>query len=107
MVFCGIKNFFESENKFVNDPIKLKEKFIEAKYYLSAWSEEKIGFGSVWNFIFKKSFIDGKNLRFNETCKLGEDIEFILKAIAAASRMSFINGMYYIYVHHHKMTTVR
>ena len=107
LVFCGIKIFFEGENKFVNYTIKLKEKFIEPQYYLRAWSEEKIGFRSACNVIFKKTFIDGKNLRFNETCKLGEDMEFILKAIAAASRMSFINGMYYIYVHHHKMTTVR
>ena len=107
LVFCGIKHFFESENKFKEEPITLKEKFLNSEFYFKAWAKQEMKFWSVWNFIFKKSFIDKINLKFNEQCKLGEDTEFVLKALAAAEKVSFIRENLYIYVHHKNMTSVK
>lgn len=107
LVFCGIKHFHEAQNKFEIEPITLKEKFTNPEFYLMAWARQDMKFWSVWNFIFKKSFIDKINLRFNETCKLGEDTEFVLKAIAAAERVSFIKENLYIYVYHSGMTSMK
>ena len=107
LVFCGIKHFHEDENYFEDEPVTLEEKFFDPEYYLKAWAEQKMKFWSVWNFIFKKDFINKINLYFNEQCKLGEDTEFVLKAIAAAKKISFIKKNLYIYVHHSGMTSMK
>ena len=107
LVFCEIKHFYEAENKFENEPITLKEKLINPEDYLIAWAKQKMKFWSVWNFIFKKSFIDRFNLHFNEQCKFGEDTKFVLKSLVAADRASFVNEMLYIYVHHSDMTSMK
>ena len=107
LVFCGIKDFYESENIFKEEPITLKEKSLNPEFYFKAWATQKIKFWSVWNFIFKKSFVDKINLHFNEQCKLGEDTEFVLKALAAADKISFVRENLYIYVHHENMTSVK
>jgi len=107
LVFCGIKHFYEAQNKFEDEPITLKEKFFTPEFYLRAWATQKMKFWSVWNFIFKKNFISKINLRFNEQCKLGEDTEFVLKAIAAAEKISFVKENLYIYVHHSGMTSMK
>jgi len=107
LVFCGIKHFIESENKFENEPVTLKEKLINSEDYLIAWAKREMHFWSVWNFIFRKSFIEKFNLHYNEQCRLGEDTEFVLKSLAAAGRVSFVNEMLYIYVHHDDRTSVK
>ena len=107
LVFCGFKSYYEAENKFEIEPITLKEKFTNPEFYLRAWAKQDMKFWSACIVIFKKSFIDKINLRFNEQCKLGEDTEFVLKAIASAEKVSFIKENLYIYVHHSGMTTKR
>ena len=107
LVFCGIKHFYENENRYEYEPVNIEKKSLNPEDYLKLWAQRKMLFWSVWNFIFKKSFIDGINLHFNEQCKLGEDTEFVLKAISAASKVSFINEMLYIYVHHTGMTSIK
>ncbi|MBR1487117.1 MAG: glycosyltransferase family 2 protein, partial [Synergistaceae bacterium] len=107
LIFCGIKHFYEAKNIFEDEPITLKEKFFNPEFYLKAWAEQEMKFWSVWNFIFRKSFIDKINLHFNEQCKLGEDTEFVLKAISAAEKISFVRENLYIYVHHENMTSVK
>ena len=107
LVFCGIKHYYESKDKFEAEPVTLKEKFLDPEYYLKAWAKREMKFWSVWNFIFRKSFVDAIKLSFNEHCKLGEDTEFVLKAIAMAKKVSFVNDMLYIYVHNSGMTSLR
>ena len=38
-------------------------------------------------------------MRFHEGCRLGEDTEFVLKALSSASRVSFVDKNLYIYFH--------
>lgn len=99
VVFCGIKHFYENENKFEYEPVITKNNFITPEDYLKGWASGKIFLWSVWNFIFKKKFLDEINLRFHEGCRLGEDTEFVLKALSSASKVSFVEKMLYIYVH--------
>ena len=99
VVFCGIKHFYENENKFEYEPVITKNNFLFPEDYLKGWISGKIYLWSVWNFIFKKTFLDEFNLCFHEGCRLGEDTELVLKALSSASRVSFVEKMLYIYFH--------
>ena len=57
LVFCGIKHFIESENRFEDEPVTLKEKLVNPEDYLTAWATQEMHFCSVWNFIFRKSVV--------------------------------------------------
>ena len=53
----------------------------------------------------QKSFLDEKKLRFTEGCHVGEDVEFLLKALALSARTSFVKDLLYTWVHHPSQQT--
>lgn len=100
IVFCGIKQYYESDNRLIDDPITFKPDSLDPQDYLNAWADRKLYLWSVWNFLFRRELITANNLKFHEGCRLGEDTEFVLKAIAAASRVWCVDEMLYTYIHH-------
>ncbi|MGL4382462.1 MAG: glycosyltransferase [Bacilli bacterium] len=63
--------------------------------------------GVVWRCLFKRSFISSNKLSFDEECKIGEDLLFILNALIYTNNYKFINDHLYNYVIHFKSTTNR
>ena len=100
IVFCGIKQYYEADNTLIDDPITCKLDSLSPEDYLNAWADRKLYLWSVWNFLFSRKFITKNGLHFHEGCRLGEDTEFVLKAIACASRVSCVDEMLYTYIHH-------
>ncbi|MBR1486105.1 MAG: glycosyltransferase family 2 protein [Synergistaceae bacterium] len=100
LVFCGVKHFMKVQNQFGGNSVLPEENFSNPEYYLKLWSEDKITLCTVWNFIFRKSFLTANKLRFPEDCFIFEDIEFILKAVVLSSRISFVKDFLYIYGFH-------
>ena len=100
LVFCKYSHYVKSEDKnvslswFPESPLPLPED------YLKAYSQQKICITPIWNFIFNKQFLSKNKLRFPEDSFLAEDVEFIFKAIALSSRMSFVNDELYHHVIH-------
>ena len=97
VVFCGIRHYDEQKNIYRDEPVKLKTQYSEPRDYLKAWAERQIGFQSIWNAIFRKSFLDKYNLHFTESCYFEEDSEFMLKALSVSSCTSFVRDCLYIY----------
>ena len=104
-VFCGIRHYHESEGKFTPEPVKLRDNLSSPEDYFTAWANSKLAFWNVWSFLFRKELITSNYLRFNESCTFGEDTEFLLKALANASRVSFVREMLYTYVHHSRQVS--
>ena len=100
IVFCGISQYYESENRFIDDPDTFTPDSLDPQDYLNAWADRKLYLWSVWNFLFRRELITANNLHFHEGCRLGEDTEFVLKAIAVASRVSYVDEKLYTYIHH-------
>ena len=107
-VFCGIRHEYEltgkSEYEYI---VSSKNYFVTPDEYLTAWAENKISFWSVWNFIFNKNFLFENHIRFTESCYLGDDTEFVMKAFCVASKISFVRGTFYIYVHHMERSSIK
>ena len=106
IVFCGIRQYYESENRLIDDPITFIPDSLDPQDYLNAWADRKLYLWSVWNFLFSRELITRNGLHFHDGCRLGEDTEFVLKAIAVASRVSCVNEMLYTYIHHTEQTSV-
>ena len=107
-VFCGVKHFYEAKKTFEHENIiEGNNNFISPEDYLTAWAEQKIFFWSVWNFIFKKDFLIKNKIRFFESCYLGDDTEFVLKALGSALKISFVKDTFYIYIHHMERSSIK
>ncbi|MBQ7151725.1 MAG: glycosyltransferase family 2 protein [Synergistaceae bacterium] len=108
VVFCGIKFFYEAENRLEELPVTLEPKSTSPDYYLRAWARSKLTcIYTAWNFIFRKEFLDENKLRFTETCYWGEDIEFSWKAIAHAKRVSVVHDALYRYIYFSEQTSAK
>ncbi len=97
LVFCGFREYSKTDKKykeFISEKI-----FSRPEDYLKEWATEKLELSSVWNFIFKKDFLVKNHLRFPEDCYIFEDVEFILKAIAVSSSVSYVNSVLYTHVY--------
>lgn len=105
IAFCGIKQYYESENRLIDDLIAFIPDSLSSEKYLTSWAEGKLYLWSIWNFLFRREHITKNGLRFHEGCRLGEDTEFLLKAVACASRVCCVNEMLYTYVHHSGQVT--
>ena len=107
-VFCPFKKFFQSEDRYENPKfVDINKNFFSGEYCLRLWIKKKIAFRGVWNCIFRKSFLNGINLRFNENCFFGEDEEFLIKAMISASRVGFDRETSYTYVQHSGQTLAK
>lgn len=100
IVFCGLRHYHESTHRLVDEPITFTPDSVSPAKYLDAWASRKLYLWSMWNFLFSRKLITENGLHFHEGCILGEDTEFVLKAIAHASRISCVGEILYTYVHH-------
>ena len=104
LVYCGLRNLNEHDGTFSDESTTVDSTLPEE--YLEAWTRGQIDIWSVWNYIFRKDFIDAYGLKFHEGCMLGEDTEFVLKALARASKAGSISDVLYTYIHHSDQTSV-
>ncbi len=101
LVFCRYTHYIKSEDRHNrNLSWQPKNPLPSPIDYLKAYARQKISFQTVWNFIFRKSFLDRNKLRFPEDSYIAEDIEFILKAIILSSRILFVKDELYHHVIH-------
>ena len=105
VVFCEYCQYYEQEDRYTYDHIKLHRPYSHPEDYLRAWASKRIIFLDVWTFIFKKKFLDERNLHFTERCYFGEDTEFVLKALTVSSYTSFIKSCLYIHVKYPEQQT--
>ena len=99
-VFCGIKQYDESEGRLIDDPVGFIPDSLSAEDYLNAWACRKLNLWSVWNFLFKRELITKNGLHFYNDCKMAEDTEFLLKTLACAEKISCADEMLYTYITH-------
>ena len=52
---------------------------------------------AVWSTLYRRSIIAAENLRFSETIKYGEDIEFLWKYLSCCKTFALVNANYYFY----------
>ena len=104
MVFCGWKYWFEKEDKF-----KYEKTFVDSilsqEEYFKIWSSGKIDMISMWNCLFRKSFIVQNKIRYREGLVLAQDIDFMTRALVLSTRISLASGTYYIYVQYEENIT--
>ncbi|MDY6400437.1 MAG: glycosyltransferase family 2 protein [Synergistales bacterium] len=62
---------------------------------------------TVCAMMFRKKFLDEFNLYFSVGCTASEDIEFQMKTLCRAKKISFTSECLYIYVHGPEMGSVR
>lgn len=61
----------------------------------------------VYCCMYSREFIARHNLKFHEGCISGEDIEFVMKALCMAGKISFTPECLYMCVHHKGMGSIR
>ncbi|WEY90764.1 glycosyltransferase family 2 protein (plasmid) [Bacillus subtilis] len=87
------KNFIKKFSIDANQPIfrdKIKQIILVDFLYNGSY-------GGVWNKMFKKSFIEGNDLRFPPNKSLGEDWIFCLEAFTHCNSTYYIDTPYYYY----------
>lgn len=55
------------------------------------------GYSVVWNVLFRRDFIISKNLRFNQSMKIGEDFDFLIRSYLNSSRLEVLDYPLYYY----------
>ncbi|MBR1486107.1 MAG: glycosyltransferase family 2 protein [Synergistaceae bacterium] len=101
-VFCGFREYFKTEDRYNNDTSEIfpKENISDPEKFLKVWVNDEIKLWSIWNFIFRKSFLTANNLKFPEDCYIFEDVEFVLKAITLTEQIHFIRDVLYTHIYH-------
>ena len=99
MVFCGRKRWYENENKYTHIEI-YPDRVLSRDEYFRLWSIGEIRGWSMWNCLFRKSFILQNKIRYRKCLLLAQDTEFVMKALALSQNISFASGASYIYVQH-------
>lgn len=80
-------------DKKVYDGDKIKDEIMQ-KFYVS----DVIGLSSLWNKVYKRSFLTKHNLKLDESLIRAEDYWFNFEAISKAEKITAIEGAYYYYV---------
>ena len=105
--FCRFKYYFEGDDLTDDVKFSLHEKIFSGEDCLKLWIAKKINFRGPWNCLFKKKFLDEHHLRFTESCIWGEDEEFLIKSMVAASKVCYVEDTFYIYVHYAGQTNAQ
>ena len=100
MVFCDYKNYDDDTHKTESHHFTISGNYHTPEEFLKAWARREVPFLSIWNFIFNKDFLDKHNLHFVKGRILGQDGEFLMKAIVRAEKISYEPEELYIYVSH-------
>ena len=98
MAFCNFKFFYEDDLTTKNNEQLSGKSFSTPESFIKAWANNEFIIWGAWNFIFNKEFLNKNHLCFNERCYICEDREFILKAMAFSSGISFIDSPLYTYI---------
>lgn len=90
--------FFEKNGKYkkVNKLKKFEDAKHKDNFTLQDISEPCFTGGSVWEYIYRTSFITENNIKFGENL-CGEDNVFYLKAMSLAKNFSLLNEYLYFY----------
>ena len=100
MVFCNHKKYDEDTHITESQRFTISGNYHTSEEFLKAWARQEVSFLSIWNFIFSKDLLDKYNLHFIKGRLLGQDGEFLMKAIVRASKISYEPEELYIYVIH-------
>lgn len=96
IAFCGL-DFIELNGKITKSKYLLNYLDSSSKFTLVAFLLNKI-FPSVCTSVFLSKIV--KQIRFNETIEVGEDILFCLQYLLKSTKSVFINEKLYHYVQH-------
>lgn len=55
-------------------------------------------FASVWRFMFRRSLLEEKNIRFSKGVKLSEDKYFVLNVLLHSTKVCAVENIYYNYI---------
>ena len=99
VVLCGYKIHNEFKNEYHCRRIKLRKALCSAGDYFPAWVAGKIP-SNICSYLFRKKFIEDNNLTFHEGCHFAEDEEFLVKALSASQRTSFVKELLYTFIIH-------
>lgn len=105
--FCGMTHKFTNGRPDVKDFMNLRYPYVregEKFLYMRVLGKKS---PHVCSMLFRREFLRDNVLTFHEGCIAGGDVEFQLKALCVAERVSFSNECLYVYMHHSEMGSVR
>lgn len=104
--FCGIINRYEDgrPDEFMKVPLKSSPLDGEEALYMRMLGPVV---PHLCAMMFRRSFLAENVIRFHDGCIAFEDIEFQIKAMCHARRVSFSDKCLYVYVHGLEMGTIR
>ncbi len=85
---CVLDEVFQIDE--TNEPISSRE-------YIFQFLSARDCVWNVWRYIFRRSFVEDKQLRFAEGFNIAEDLEFVVRAISVAESICFLHLPYYFY----------
>ena len=65
-------------------------------YRVKHWASRKL-YGTIWNKLFRKDFLDKHHIRFEENLVPGQDAVFLFRCVFHASNYLWIPDIFYIY----------
>jgi glycosyltransferase involved in cell wall biosynthesis len=105
MTFCGFRMREASTGDETLYPLKVVPGGTYSGEDLAMMSFHGGILNAVWTSLFKKDFLMKKGLTFTEGYVVGEDAEFMRKALLLSERTSFVWQCLYVWRFHEKMTT--
>ena len=92
---------------YFDERIDIKVSIDNMLRYITGTNEERLYLSAPYSKVFKKSFIEKYNLRFDERIINGEDMLFNVDAILHAKTFEIINFQFYLYRQEVGQTTRR
>lgn len=75
------------------EPVLIPE---DKAYRVEKWAKRKL-YGTIWNKLFRKDFLDRHGIRFEENLVPGQDAIFLFRCVFYAKRYLWIHNVFYIY----------
>ncbi|MGL6009108.1 MAG: glycosyltransferase family 2 protein [Culicoidibacterales bacterium] len=104
---------FNFMDHFLNGTVQINQYFLNSKqeYCGQEFYQQGIELfqyelkNMVWSFVFKRTFLDENNLRFDETLPIFEDIIFLAQCYQKNKKIEIINKALYHYQQHPQSLT--
>lgn len=97
IIWCQFFEVMEGVTTLKDNGLSTREKFTRDEA-LRLFYKQTVGLGSVWNKVYRKSFIMNNNIRMNENRVRAEDWEFNLNAFKQLGTLKIISDSLYYYV---------
>lgn len=98
---CWVSDFWRvAENGCILDrvyQIKDTSEPIEDRTYMRRFLHEPDCVWNVWRYIFRRDFLLDHGLRFCESARCAEDLEFVVRALSESKKTIFYHNPYYFY----------